>query len=84
VASRTVDHGDPAAVSAAEVQAEASLRAALGTLGRRAVVRWTTGPDAVGLHLRVRSPGVLPAALAAGLHLREIDRTFTVRIEELR
>jgi Flp pilus assembly protein TadG len=84
VASRQVDHHDPTAVASAELRAEAGLRSALGGLGRRAEVRWATGTDVVRLRLRVRAPGVLPTSLAGPLGRHTIDRTFTVRVEELR
>jgi len=84
VASRQVDHADPSAVAAAEASAAAHLRALLGPLGRRAELTWAVGRDAVQLHIRVDSPAFVPGGWLNGHGTRHIDRTFVVRVEELR
>ena len=83
VAGRSVDHRDRAAVASAEGRAEAELRQLLGHLGEDAEISWSVDGGAVRLRIEASTPGLLPAAWAAG-SLRRIDRTFVVRIEELR
>jgi hypothetical protein len=84
VASRTVDHGDPSAVAAAERSAEARFARVVGPAGRSARFDWRLDAQAVHLRVRVRSPHVLPDRLASAVGTLEIDRTFTARIEEVR
>ncbi|CAN5903813.1 hypothetical protein BH23ACT2_BH23ACT2_28260 [soil metagenome] len=84
VASRRVDHRDPASVTAARATAEQQLRQTIGTLAEGAEVSWTGDGEMVRLRLVVEAPGILPPGLAAGTSLRHIDRTFSVRIEQER
>lgn len=84
VASRRVDHRDPASLQAAQLEAERTLRQLLGQVGREADVSWSVDPDAVRLRLVVDAQGILPSGLARETGLRTIDRTFVVRVEEVR
>lgn len=84
VASRTVDHGDPASVTAAQAQAETTLRELLGGIGQDASVSWAVGAGEVRLRLEVDTPGILPSAMGEVVAFGHIDRTFVVRTEELR
>ncbi len=84
VASRRIDHRDPSSVRAAQIEAERNLRQLLGEVGHRADVSWSVDPDGVRLRLVVDAPRVLPSGLASETGLRHIDRTFVVRIEEVR
>lgn len=84
VASRRVDHGDPAAIASAQLDAERRLRRLLGELGRSAEVTWQVDADTVRLRVVADAPGVLPRRLAQGTALRQVDRTFVVRIEAIR
>lgn len=84
VASRTVDHGDPASVGAAEARAEARLRNLLGAMGREAEVSWRVSPDTVTLRVRVDVPRVGVPGLVGATGLETVDRSFAVRVEDLR
>lgn len=84
VASRRVDHGDPAAVAAAQVAAERNLRLLLGDPDGRVALTWSVGPDTVRLRITTPGPDLLPEGVARGAGLGEIDRTFVVRIERSR
>lgn len=84
VASRQVDHRDPAAVAQAELLAEQQLRALLGGMGRQADLSWEVTGSSVRLTIHVRAPAILPSTLDGGAGRRVIDRTFAVRIEQPR
>lgn len=84
VASRRVDHRDAGSVQAAQLEAERNLRQLLGQVGREADVSWSIGSGSVRLRLVVDAPRILPSSLARETGLRDIDRTFVVRIEEIR
>lgn len=84
VASHRVDHRDPGAVAAAERAAEARFHRLLGTAGRDAQFSWTVDADAVHLRVQVDPPAVLPRALGRSVGLDRVDRTYVVRIEEVR
>ena len=84
VASRVVDHRDPAAVAEAERAAEERFHGLVGSAAATAVLSWTVDAAAVHLRVRVRTPGVLPRGLGRLAGLEAIDRSFTVRIEEIR
>ncbi len=83
VAAGSVDHLDPSAVASAQAQAEAGLRRMLGRRGDGARVQWQVDGDAVRLRVIVDSPSLLPRRLGGGL-LSHVDRTYVVRVEELR
>lgn len=84
VAARDVDHASPAEVAAAEARAEAGFRHLTGHLGRRARLSWAIDGDAVRLRVQADSPSILPSTLGGRLAFGRIDRTFVVRIEDLR
>lgn len=84
VASHRVDHQNPVSVADAQLEAERNLRQLLGDVGRAADLSWSVDADVVRLRLVVDAPAILPSGLASGTGLRHIDRTFVVRIEELR
>lgn len=84
VASRQVDHDDSAAVAAAQARAESRFRALLGRAADRAELSWTVSADAVQLHVIATPPGILPTTLGRQVAFGHIDRTFVVRVEELR
>jgi hypothetical protein len=84
VAGARVDHDDPAATAAARADAEVEVRRLLGRFGERVELDWSgSTPDAVRLTVRARPPGFLWAALR-GPGAALVDRTVTVRVEELR
>ena len=69
---------------AAQAEAERNLRQLLGQVGRRARLSWVVDADVVRLRVEAESPAILPQGLAEGTGLRAIDRTFVVRIEDVR
>lgn len=84
VASRTVDHTDPAATGAAQRRAEDRLRQLLGRMGDGADISWNVGTDSVSVRIRAEVPHLGVPGLARPPGLTSIDRSFTVRIEGLR
>lgn len=84
VASHRVDHGDPASVAAAQRMAETRFQTLLGRSARNARLDWTVDGTTVALRVRVDAPTVLPRRLGAKVGLDEVDRTFVVRVEQLR
>ena len=84
VASRHVDHDDAGSVAAARARAEARFRSLLGRSADRAELTWSITGDVVHLRVVARPPGVLPSTLGHRVAFGHIDRTFTVRVEELR
>lgn len=84
VAGARVDHSDPAAVAAAQADAEVKVRSLLGRFGDRVALDWSgTTPDSVALTVRARPPGFLWSALR-GIGTALVERTVHVRVEELR
>ena len=85
VAAADIDHGDPAAVAAAQRRAEADVRATLGSYSERMEpFDWSgTDADVVRLRLRVDNPSFLIFS-SAGLGVETIDRSVTVRVERVR
>lgn len=84
VAGARVDHTDPAAVAAAQADAEVKVRSLLGRFGERVQLDWSgTTADQVALTVRARPPGFLWSALR-GPGAAVVDRTVHVRVEELR
>jgi Flp pilus assembly protein TadG len=84
VASGEVDHTDQAAVRAAEHRAETELRARLGRYSARVTVDWrASDASTIRLHVTAQNPDLLFHS-AGLLGFDEIDRTVTVRVEELR
>ncbi|MEO6629046.1 MAG: hypothetical protein ABIP03_10815 [Aquihabitans sp.] len=84
VASRSVNHGDPATVADARQRAEAGFRNLLGEASQDARLRWDGDGEFIRLHVLMETPGILPSALAGPVAFGTIDRTFVVRVEELR
>jgi hypothetical protein len=83
VAGARVDHGDPAAVAAAQAAADGRVRELLGRLGDRAEVDWTgTTADTVQLRVSATPPTFLWDSLR-GPAAAIVDRTVTVRVEDL-
>ncbi len=82
-AARAATRND-GAMSCSEMAASAvaRVRTDLGQVGRDADVTATCGADVLELRVVVTPPSALPA-FAAGLGIETIDRTVTVRIEEL-
>ena len=65
-------------------EAEASARDRLGGLGERAEFTWVESqPDVVRLRVVASSPRFLLPVIDGALGLDVIDRTVTVRLEEL-
>ena len=85
VAAADIDHGDAAAVAAAQRQAELDVRANLGDYAERVEpFDWSgTDGDVVRLRIRADNPSFLIYA-TGGLGLDAIDRTVTVRVERVR
>jgi hypothetical protein len=85
VAAADIDHADPAAVAAAQRQAERDARANLGGYAERVEpFDWSgTDADVVRLRIRADNPSFLIYA-TGGLGLDVIDRTVTVRVERVR
>jgi hypothetical protein len=85
VAAADVDHGDPAAVAAAQARAEEDMRANLGGYAERVEPLDWSGTDADVVRLRVRAdnPSFLIYA-TGGLGYDTIDRTVSVRVERVR
>jgi hypothetical protein len=85
VAAADIDHGDPAAVAAAQRQAERDMRANLGEYADRVEpFDWSgTDADVVRLRIRADNPSFLIYA-TGGLGYDTIDRTVTVRVERVR
>lgn len=83
VAGARVDHDDPEAVAAARATAERRVRNLLGRLGDRAEIDWT-GTTVEEVHLRVSAtpPSFLWTSLR-GPGATLVDRTVTVRVEDL-
>jgi hypothetical protein len=84
VAGRGVDHHDPRALASATASAERRARALLGTYGDRVRFTWVVDDQRVTLRLQVPRTRILPSSVASGVGLDQIDRTVTVRTEELR
>lgn len=84
VASRRVDHGDPVAVAGARRQAESAFRRVVGRAASGARFAWRLDGQDVRLRVRMRAPAILPQTLGARVGLDQVDRTFVVRVEELR
>lgn len=84
VASRAVDHGDPAAIVGARLRAEARFRRLLGRSSDHAQLTWIDDGENVRLRVVMRAPGILPSTVAGRVAFGTIDRTFVVRVEELR
>jgi hypothetical protein len=85
VASRQVDHSNPAAVAQAQEQAAGQIRESLGPLGDDAELDWSAStPSEVAVRVRVRSPRFLVPGLQGALGLDTVDRTVRVRVEEPR
>jgi Flp pilus assembly protein TadG len=83
VAGARVDHDDPAAVAAAQAVAEAHVRDLLGRLGARADIDWSgTTSETVEVTVSVTPPTFLWSALRAPARAL-VDRTVTVRVEDL-
>jgi hypothetical protein len=84
VAARNVDHDDPAAVRSAQRQAERELHQRLGRYADRVDVDWSASDaTTVRLHVSARNPDLLFHS-AGLLGFDRIDRTVTVRIEQVR
>jgi hypothetical protein len=83
VASRHVDHGDPASVLAAQQVADGRFRSLLGRSADTAELRWSVDQERVRLHVRVEAPAVLPTSLGHRVAFGRIERTFEVRVEAL-
>ena len=64
--------------------AEARARSLLGRVGDSAAFEWIdTDPDVVQLHVVARAPRFLLPVVDTALGLDVVDRTVTVRVEEL-
>jgi len=83
VAGARVDHDDPVAVAAAQAAAEERVRGLLGRLGDRAELDWSgTTAEVVQLHVSATPPSFLWKALR-GPGAALVDRTVSVRVEDL-
>lgn len=85
VAAADIDHADPGARASAQRRAEADVRASLGSYADHlAPFDWSgTSADAVRLRVRAENPSFLVFA-DGWLGVEEIDRTVTVRVEQVR
>lgn len=84
VASRRVDHTSPGSVAAAQQDAESMFHRIVGRAATDARFLWQLDATSVRLRILMRPPGILPRSLGASVGMDDIDRTFVVRIEELR
>lgn len=65
--------------------AEAQVRELLGAYGDEAELDWSgTDADVVRLRVQIDNPSFLLRSLPADLPFQHIDRTATVRVEQLR
>lgn len=83
-AARIVAGSDAAASPSAEADAEAGAREELGHYGEGARFRWSVSADEVGLTVSVRSPSLVPTAIASPLGLDVISRGVVIRRERVR
>lgn len=85
VASARVDHGDPRALALARADAERRALAALGSAASSASVEWppSTG-GRVAVRVSVDGPRLLPGGTRLALPFERIERSASVRTEELR
>jgi hypothetical protein len=84
VASGEIDHTDPASVRAARHRAEVELRDRLGRYSDRVTVDWrASDASTIRLHVTAENPDLLFHS-AGLLGFDHIDRTITVRVEEVR
>jgi hypothetical protein len=83
VAAARVDHDAGAALAAAEAEAEQRARSELGRYGQRITFTWSVNGEAVRLRVQAATPHVGVRAVPSVLHLDHIDRSVTVRVEEL-
>ena len=83
VASRHVDHHDAGSMAAAKSRAESRFRSVLGRAADRVELTWLVSGDVVSLHVVASPPGILPTALGHRVAFGRIDRTYSVRVEEL-
>jgi hypothetical protein len=84
VASGDVDHADGAAVFEAEREAEARARSALGDYGEAASFEWLVDAASVRLHVVAPNPRFVLPVLGGLLGFDTVDRTVTIRVEEVR
>ena len=83
VASRNVNHFDPAAIASAQTGAEARFRALLGSAADGAELSWSIDQQTVRLHVQMRPPTILPTSLGHRVAFSEVSRTYEVQVEEL-
>ena len=84
VASADVDHQRPASLDAARRRAEARFHQLVGAAGDRAELSWELAGGVVRFRVQMDPPGILPPTMGSAVGFDHIDRTFLVRIEELR
>lgn len=84
VASGTVDHADRAALLDAERAAEARARSTLGRYGEAVSFEWLVDATSVRLHVVAPNPRFVLPVLGGVLGFDSVDRTVTVRVEDLR
>lgn len=84
VAAADVDHHDPVAVEQARAEAEAHMRDLLGRYGERVTFDWSASTaDTVALRVRARNPRLTFAGLGHRLGFDEVERTVSMRVEQL-
>jgi hypothetical protein len=84
VATSGVDISDRSRLQAEERAAEARARDILGRYGRTVSFVWDVDAARVRLRLQVENPHLLFGGLSGGLPFTHVDRTVTVRVEQLR
>lgn len=84
VASSQVDHQSTESLADARRRAEARFHHLMGSAGDDARLSWRVAGGAVRLRVQLEPPGILPSTLAASVGFDHVDRTFVVRVEELR
>jgi hypothetical protein len=85
VASRSVDHADPAAVQRARLRAEDRMRQLLGRQGEQATFDWSgSNGDQIAVRVELDTPHFEIGGIGRSLPFDHIDRTARVRLEVLR
>jgi Flp pilus assembly protein TadG len=84
MASADVDHWRPSSLDAARRRSEARFHQLVGAAGDGAELTWELTGGAVRLRVQMEPPGILPSSMGSVVGFDHIDRTFVVRIEELR
>ncbi|MGY6500317.1 MAG: hypothetical protein ACXIVQ_05380 [Acidimicrobiales bacterium] len=84
VASGFLDETDESSVHRSIAEAESRARAVLGRYGDRVSFRWTIDDDHVAVTITATHPPVAMERVSAVFGLNRVERTVTVRREQIR